>query len=113
MIGAIVIDGIVENIIVLDEAQAEELGMALGAEIVDARPYGLTVGDLHTDAGWTRNAGGEQIVLPLLDQRRYDSYTLAMEKVTEMEEQQEAVAEMAADRAADEALKILEGRAEE
>ena len=60
MIGAIVRDNMVENLIVLCEAQVEELSKALSCEIVDARPYGLAVGDLRTAAGWTRNAGGEQ-----------------------------------------------------
>ena len=80
MIGAIVINDIVENVIVIDEQNIAELEAALNCEIIDARPYGLATGDLRTAAGWTRNAGGEQIILPLLEQQQYDSYTVAMHR---------------------------------
>jgi len=113
MIGAIVRENMVENVIVLDEAQVDELSTALGCEIVDARPYGLCVGDLRTAAGWTRNAGGEQMILPLLEGESYDSYTVMAAKATELEENQEMVAEMAADEAAAEAMAILTGEVEE
>lgn len=86
MIGAVIIEDIVDNIIILDESQIEELSGALNAEIIDARPYGLAIGDLRTDAGWTRNAGGEQIILPLLEQEQYDSYTIACERADQAEE---------------------------
>ena len=115
MIGAVVIDDIVDNVIVLDEAQIAEMEAALNCRIVDARPYGLTVGDLYTDAGWTRNAGGEQMILPLLEPEQYDSYTLAMEKASEAEEQAKAAEEYAATAAeasAAEALAILTGEVE-
>lgn len=108
MIGAIVINDIVENVIVLDEAQIEEMEAALSCRIVDARPYGLAIGDLYTNAGWTRNAGGEQMVLPLLEQESYDSYSIAMQKVAEAE----AALESAADAAAQEVLDILNGEVE-
>ena len=108
MIGAIVINDMVENVIVLDEAQIEEMEAALNCRIVDARPYGLTIGDLYTNAGWTRNAGGEQMVLPLLKQESYDSYSIAMQKVAEAE----AALESAADAAAQEVLDILNGEVE-
>ena len=108
MIGAIVKNDIVENVIVLSEAQVEEMAAALDCEIVDARPYGLAIGDLRTDAGWTRNAGGEQMVLPLLEQESYDSYSIAMQKVAEAE----AALESAADAAAQEVLDILNGEVE-
>ena len=105
MIGAIVKDNIVQNLIVLDEAQKAELEAALGCEIVDARPYGLIAGDLRTAAGWTRNAGGEQMALPLLDQEQYDSYTLTAKKAAEAE----AALETAGEAATAEALNILRG----
>ena len=105
MIGAIVQDNIVQNLIVLDEAQKAELEAALSCEIVDARPYGLMAGDLRTANGWTRNAGGEQMVLPLLDQEQYDSYTLAAKKAAEAEE----ALETAGEAATAEALNILRG----
>ena len=105
MIGAIVRDNMVENLIVLCEAQVEELSKALSCEIVDARPYGLAVGDLRTAAGWTRNAGGEQMVLTLLEQEQYDSYTVAMQRVADAEAEVEAAGDMATA----EALAILSG----
>ena len=76
MIGAIVRKDLVENLIIINEEQIEELSIALNCEIIDARPYGLTKGDLRTKAGWTRNANGEQILLPLLEGENYDSYTI-------------------------------------
>ena len=105
MIGAIVKDNIVENLIVLDEAQKAELEAALSCEIVDARPYGLMAGDLRTANGWTRNAGGEQVVLPLLEQETYDSYSLAAKKAADAE----AALETAGEAATAEALNILRG----
>ena len=108
MIGAIVKNDIVENLIVVNEANIESLSAAMNCEIVDARPYGLAIGDLRTSAGWTRNAGGEQMVLPLLDQENYDSYSIAAERVVELEEAQATIAEDAAD----EALAILAGEDE-
>lgn len=115
MIGAIVRDNIVENTIVLDEAQLSELSAALGCEIVDARPYGLCVGDLRTEKGWTRNAGGEQMVLPLLEPELYDSYTVAAQQAAEAEaraEEAEALLSSASEIAAEEALAILTGEVE-
>lgn len=105
MIGAVVIDDIVENIITLNESQIDELSAALNCEIVDARPYGLAIGDLRTPAGWTRNAGGEQMILPLLDPEAYDSYTVASERANEAEAQLEG----AADAGAAEAMAIITG----
>ena len=112
MIGAIVREDIVENLIVLDEAQIEELSTALDCEIVDARPYGLAIGDLRTAAGWTRNAGGEQMILELLEPEHYDSYSIAAKKALELEEQNTALIEqneIISDETAEEALKILAG----
>lgn len=93
MIAAIVRDDIVENIIVIDEGQVEEISSALNCEIVDARSYGLTIGDLRTERGWTRNAGGEQIVLELLEPEKYDSYTLAMSRASAAEARAIAIEE--------------------
>lgn len=87
MIGAIVRNDIVENLIVINEEQILEMSTALNCEIVDAAPYGLTVGDLRTSAGWTRNAGGEQMILPLLEQESYDSYTIVANKNIELQNQ--------------------------
>ena len=101
MIGAVVIDDIVENIIVLDKSQLSEMTAALGVEIVDAAPYGLAIGDLRTELGWTRNVEGEQVVLSMLEQEAYDGYTLAVKRADEAEE-----------RIMDEALAILSGAVE-
>lgn len=60
---AVVRGDMVENVIVADESQKTELEQALQAELVDAQPYGLQIGDLRTTRGWTRNQDGEQIVL--------------------------------------------------
>lgn len=87
MIGAIVRNDIVENLIVINEEQISEMSTSLNCEIVNAAPYGLTVGDLRTSAGWTRNAGGEQMILPLLEQESYDSYTIVANKNIELQNQ--------------------------
>lgn len=109
MIGAIVRNDLVENLIVIDEKNIEEMATALRCEIIDAAPYGLQVGDLRTAAGWTRNAGGEQMVLPLLEAESYDSYTLQQKKIAELEETVNATSEATAD----EALAILNGEVTE
>lgn len=109
MIGAIVKNDIVQNVIVIDPAQVNSMAQTLRCEIVDAAPYGLQKGDLRTTDGWTRNAGGEQMILPLLEGENYDSYTLQQKQITELEEQ----AATASDVAADEALAILRGEVSE
>ena len=108
MIGAVVRDNIVENIIVLDEGQIDKMAAALGAEIVDAKPFGLAIGDLRTPSGWTRNEGGEQVILPVLPYDRQDGYDIAMQKAAEAEAQLETASEASAA----EALAILSGEVE-
>jgi hypothetical protein len=109
MIGAVIIEDIVDNIIVLNENQIEELSKAFNAEIIDARPYGLAIGDYRTPQGvWTRNAGGEQMVLPLLEQEQYDSYSVATKRAAQAEEQAAAAEEAVAN----EALAIISGEVE-
>lgn len=106
MIGAVIIEDMVNNIIVLEENQIGELSAALGAEIIDARPYGLAIGDYRTPEGvWTRNAGGEQMVLPLLKPKDYSSYAIAAERAAQAEAQVEA----AADAGAAEMMAIITG----
>ena len=113
MIGACIKENMVDNVIVLDPSQVEELRAALGYdEIIDAAPYGLTIGDLRTPAGWTRNAGGEQMILTLLDPVQYDGYTLAVERAEAAEAQVEVAAEIGANEAATEAMNILTGMVE-
>lgn len=109
MIGAIVKNDIVTGLLVINEAQIEEMESMLQCEIVDARPYGLIPGDLRTAKGWTRNAGGEQMILSLLEPDKYDSYTLAVERA----EAAEARVDEAADEAASEVMAIITGEVTE
>ena len=60
---AVVKSDMVENVLVASPEQKEELEHALGAELVDATPYGLQIGDMRVNDAWTRNQDGEQIVL--------------------------------------------------
>ena len=60
---AVVKDNFVTNVLVADAAQKDELETALNAELVDAAPYGLQIGDMRVGANWTRNQDGEQITL--------------------------------------------------
>ena len=108
MIGAVVRDNIVENIIVLDEGQIDKMAAALGCEIVNARVCGLAIGDLRTPSGWTRNEGGEQVLLPALPYERQDGYEKAVERAEAAEAQLETVSEASAA----EALAILTGEVE-
>lgn len=70
---AVIKENAVENVIVADAAQKAELEAALGAELVDAQPFNLQIGDLRVGANWTRNQDGEQIVLT--GQPTYDELT--------------------------------------
>lgn len=105
MIGAIIRNNIVENLIVLNESQIENISESLGCEIVDAHPWGLAIGDLRTSSGWTRNAGGEQIILKPLEDKMYDSYTIAAAKIVQLQQEKD----LASDITAMEALSILKG----
>lgn len=60
---AVVKNDMVENVLVASPEQKEELEQALNAELVDAAPYGLQIGDMRVGANWTRNQDGEQITL--------------------------------------------------
>lgn len=61
---AVVKNDFVTNVIVIKEEQVEEMVAALGAELVDAAPFRLAIGDYRKDGTtWTRNADGEQITL--------------------------------------------------
>lgn len=74
---AVVKDNTVENVIVADAAQKEELETSLGAELVDAQPFGLQIGDLRVGGKWTRNQDGEQVVLT--GQPTYDELVARLE----------------------------------
>ena len=60
---AVVKDNFVTNVLVADAAQKDELEASLNAELVDAAPYGLQIGDMRVGDNWTRNQNGEQIIL--------------------------------------------------
>lgn len=61
---AVVKNDFVTNVIVINEEQVEEMAAALGAELVDAAPFRLAIGDYRRGGTtWTRNADGEQITL--------------------------------------------------
>lgn len=112
MIGAIVKNNIVENLIVINKEQISEMSASLNCEIVDASPYGLSVGDLRTSAGWTRNAGGEQMILPLLEQESYDSYTVVANKNVELQNQIDVLNEELPAAVSNEVIGILSGEVE-
>ncbi len=70
---AVVQHDMVENVIVLSESQTEEMGAALNAELVNALPLGLCIGDMRVGESWTRNLNGAQTVLePLTPQQQTD-----------------------------------------
>ena len=70
---AIVRDNYVDNVIALNKEQIDEMAAALGAELVDALPYGLCQGDLRVGGQWTRNINGVQTVLePLTPEQQTD-----------------------------------------
>lgn len=77
---AVVESDMVTNVIVADEAQKEELEESLQAELVDAQPYGLQIGDLRVGGKWTRNQDGEQIMLT--ENATYDEL---LAKIAELE----------------------------
>lgn len=63
----------VDNVIVLNENQIDEFETALNAELVDALPYGLCVGDLRVGGQWTRNINGVQTILePITPEQQTD-----------------------------------------
>ena len=79
---AVVKDNVVENVIVADAAQKEELETALSAELVDAQPLGLQIGDLRVGGTWTRNQDGEQVELT-----EHATYDDLLAKIEELEAQ--------------------------
>lgn len=57
----------VSNVIVADEAQKEELEVALNAQLMDASLLDMEIGDYYNGKEWTRNIDGEQVALPIGD----------------------------------------------
>ena len=109
MIGAIVRNDVVCNLIVIDESNVDAMSDALNCEIVDARKYGLVAGDLRTEHGWTRNENGEQVILTPLEPDRQDGYDIVVKKLALLEASQpeNTPSEL------DEILAILTGEVEE
>lgn len=83
---AVVQHDYVENVIVLNEDQTEEMGTALNAEMVDALPYGLCVGDLRVGGNWTRNINGVQTVLEPITPQQQTDYAGLRDEVEAMNE---------------------------
>ena len=108
MIGAVVKDNIVQNLIIIREAQIPEMEKALGCEIVNGKYYGLQVGDLRTANGWTRNAGGEQMILQPTAKEDYNTYSVQTRRIIALEEAQPAIRE----EGIQDAIDILTGVAE-
>ena len=69
---AVIENDFVTNIIVADETQREELERALNAELIDAAPLDMQIGDYYNGKTWTRNVDGEQVALPLGDNPAVD-----------------------------------------
>lgn len=103
MLGAVIQDNIVQNIIVMDKSQVDELSAALDATIADASEYGLAIGDIYNpiDDTWTRNANGDNFILTKLDPVSYDSFSVAIRRALDAEERANAYAK-----------KLFEGAAE-
>lgn len=87
---AVVRDNMVENVIVLNEDQIPELETALNAELVDALPFGLCIGDLRLNGNWTRNLNGVQTVLELQTPEQQTDYTELRDRVEAQAELLEA-----------------------
>lgn len=71
---AVVKDNMVENVIALNAEQINEMSAALGAELVDALPFGLCIGDLRVGGNWTRNLNGVQTILEPLTPAQQTDY---------------------------------------
>ena len=76
---AVIKNDFVENLIVCDEAQIPEMENALQAELVDAVPFGLSIGDLRVDGVWTRNIDGVQTILT--ERATYEELEAALNEI--------------------------------
>lgn len=85
MIMAVVKNNMVQNVIVINQAEVESMAKALDAELIDASQYGLAIGDLKTDKGWTRNRNGEQYILKPQNVEEFVNYRAAMNRVSQLE----------------------------
>lgn len=73
---AVVKNDYIENLIAIEEAQIPEMEMALQCELVDAVPFGLSIGDMRVNGNWTRNIDGVQTVLT--ERATYDELEAAL-----------------------------------
>ena len=76
---AVVKDNFVENLIACEEWQIPELEEALQCELVDAVPFGLSIGDMRVDSNWTRNIDGVQTVLT--ERATYQELEAALDEI--------------------------------
>ena len=78
---AVVQHDMVENVIVLDDQQIEEFENILNAELINAIPYGLCVGDLRVGNQWTRNIDGIQTILESLTPEQQTDCNFLQEEI--------------------------------
>ena len=76
---AVVYNNIVENVIAIQEKNIESIAAALDRELVDAIPYGLTMGDMRVNGNWTRNLNGVQTVLEEISPDQQTDYNGMMD----------------------------------
>lgn len=81
---AVVKGEMVENVIVLNDNQVDEFETILHAELVNALPLGLCVGDLRVGDNWTRNLNGEQVILEPITPQQQTDYAGLRDKVESM-----------------------------
>ena len=76
---AVVQNDFVTNVIVAEEAAKAELEEALCAELTDAAPFGLAIGDMRANGVWTRNMDG--VETPLDENATYDELLLTISEL--------------------------------
>ena len=84
---AIVKNDKVQNIIAIDSNQISEFEIILKAELVDALPYGLSIGDLRVGNNWTRNINGVQTVLEEITPEQQTDYNNLIDTITNLTEE--------------------------
>ena len=79
---AVVKNNYIENLIAIEEAQIPEMETALECELVDAAPFGLSIGDMRVNGNWTRNIDGVQTVLT--ERATYEELEAALAEIEAM-----------------------------
>lgn len=79
---AVVKNNYIENLIAIEEAQIPEMETALECELVDAAPFGLSIGDMKVNGNWTRNIDGVQTVLT--ERATYEELEAALAEIEAM-----------------------------